>query len=159
MLLQLSWHPLLCPPPPGSPHSLRQPPRSCPCARVMHIYSLATIFPKLYFTSLWLFFFNFFHIFYYCSSIVVSIFPPPTAPHPSHPHFTPLIPPLFGFIHVTFIPCDYSAAANLCFLIPSPLSPAPPPSTDFLSGNRQNVLCIYDSVSVLLVLCFKFNCW
>ena len=43
---------------------------------------------------------------------------------------------------------------NLYFIIPSHFSPIS--LTPFLSGNHQNGLCIYDSVSVLLVHLFCF---
>ena len=52
MVLQLSWFSPLCPPPPSTLHSLSNPPTS---VYVMHICSLATPFPILYFTSPWLF--------------------------------------------------------------------------------------------------------
>ena len=41
--------------PPGTPYSLRQFPYHCSCPGVMHISSLATPFPVLYFTAPWLF--------------------------------------------------------------------------------------------------------
>ena len=40
---------------PASPHSLRQSLPYCPCPCIMHICSLATLFPTLHFTSPWLF--------------------------------------------------------------------------------------------------------
>ena len=49
----------------------------------------------------------------------------------------------------TLHPYDYSVTTNLYFLIPSPFSPIL--LTLLLSGYHQNVLCIYDSVSVLIV--------
>ena len=55
MLLQLSWFFPLCLCPPRTPHSLRQSPHHCSCSWVMQISSLATPFPILYFTFLWLF--------------------------------------------------------------------------------------------------------
>ena len=55
MLLQFSWFSPLCPPPTSTPHSLRQAPHHCSCPWVMHISSLATPCPILYFTSPWLF--------------------------------------------------------------------------------------------------------
>ena len=55
MLLQLSWFFSLYPPPPSTPHSLRQSPHHCSCLWVKCISSLSTPFPLLYFTSLWLF--------------------------------------------------------------------------------------------------------
>ena len=45
----------ICPPPPSTPHSLRQSPHHCSCPWVMPISSLASPFPMLYFTALWLF--------------------------------------------------------------------------------------------------------
>ena len=56
MLLQLSWCFLLCLSPPSNPHSLRQPPHHCSCPWVIHINSLATLFPTLYSPSPWLFY-------------------------------------------------------------------------------------------------------
>ena len=78
-----------------APHSLRQSPNHCPCPWVMHVCSLATLFPMLYFTSPWLF-------------------------------------------------CNYQ------FVLLNPLTSTPSPHTPFPSGNHQNILRIYDSVSVLL---------
>ena len=49
---------LIFPPLPPStqhPYSLRQSPHHCSCPWVMHISFSATTFPRLYFTSLWLF--------------------------------------------------------------------------------------------------------
>ena len=54
MLLQLSWFFPHGPPPPSTPYSLRQSPHHCSCPWVMHISSLATPFPTLYFISPWL---------------------------------------------------------------------------------------------------------
>ena len=54
---------------------------------------------------------------------------------------------------VLYTPC-YSGTTNLYFLIPSPFSPIT--LTLFPSGNHQNLLCIYDSLSVLLVCLFWF---
>ena len=54
-----------------------------------------------------------------------------------------------------FLPkSDYSVTNNLYFSIPSPFFSHP--SNTLPSGNHQNVLCIYDSVSVLLVHLFCF---
>ena len=55
LLKQLSQFFPFSPPSPSIPHSLRQFPHHCSCPWVMHIGSLATLFPILYFTSLWLF--------------------------------------------------------------------------------------------------------
>ena len=55
MLLQLSWFFALGPPPASISHSFRQSPYLCSCPWVIHISSLATPFPILYFTSPWLF--------------------------------------------------------------------------------------------------------
>ena len=55
MLLQLSQFLLLCPPPPNIPFSLRQSPHHCSCPWVMPVSLLATPFPIVYLTSLWLF--------------------------------------------------------------------------------------------------------
>ena len=46
----------------------------------------------------------------------------------------------------TLQPHDYSVTINLYFLIPHPFHPAPRPT--LISGNHQNILCIYDSDSV-----------
>ena len=46
-------------------------------------------------------------------------FPTITPPYPSHPHFPPLILPLFGFVHVSFIYVPEN---------PSPLLPLSPPT-------------------------------
>ena len=45
----------IAPPSPSTPNSLRQSPHHCSCPWVIHISSLATTFPGLYFTSPWLF--------------------------------------------------------------------------------------------------------
>ena len=45
----------------------------------------------------------------------------------------------------------YSVTTNLYFLIPHPFWSVP---QYFPSGNHQNVLCIYDSVTVLLLCLF-----
>ena len=47
---------------------------------------------------------------------------------------------------------DCSLTTNLYFLIPSTVLPILP--TPLPSGNHQNVFCIYEPVSVLLVHCF-----
>ena len=51
MLLQLSWFFSLYPPPPSTPHSLRQSPHHRSYPWVMGMSFLATPFPILYFTS------------------------------------------------------------------------------------------------------------
>ena len=43
-----------------------------------------------------IYFYLYLFIFYYCSSIVVSIFTPPWAPHPTHPHLPPSNIPLLA---------------------------------------------------------------
>ena len=53
--LQLSQFFPLCSPAHSIPHSRRQSSHHCSCPWVMHISSLITPFPKLYFTSPWLF--------------------------------------------------------------------------------------------------------
>ena len=45
----------LLPPSTQHPYSLRQSPHHCSRSRIMHINSLTTLFPILYFTSFWLF--------------------------------------------------------------------------------------------------------
>ena len=61
---------------------------------------------------------------------------------------------LLHFLHCTLYPHGYSVTTYLYFLIPSSLHPFP--HTPLTSGNHQNILCIHDSVSVLLVcsVCF-----
>ena len=75
MLLHLSQFFPLSPPPPSTPHSLRQSPHHCSCPWVMHIISLATLFPILHFTSPWLF----------CNYLFVLLNPLTSSPIPSHP--------------------------------------------------------------------------
>ena len=72
--VQLSQFFPLCPSPPGIPHSLRQFPHHCSCAWVMHVSSLATPFPILYFTSPWLF----------CNYLFVLLNPLTFLPIPPH---------------------------------------------------------------------------
>ena len=55
MLLQLSWFFPHCPPLPSTPHSLRQSLHHCSHPWIMHIGSVATPFPILYFPFPWLF--------------------------------------------------------------------------------------------------------
>ena len=67
--------------------------------------------------------------------------PPTTAPYnPSHPHLHPLLPPLLGFVHVSFI------------VVPENLSPFPPlsPPTSplvtvrlFLISMSLVILCLF----------------
>ena len=59
---------------------------------------------------------------------------------------------LLYFLCCNLPPHDYSVTTNVYFLIPSvfpaiPLTPVP-------CGNHQNILCVYDSVSVLFVCLF-----
>ena len=61
---------------------------------------------------------------------------------------------LLYFLYCTLHPYNYSAATDLYFLIPSPFLPMP--QIPLLSGNHQNVHCIYDCVSVLFVHLFCF---
>ena len=74
ILLQLSQ---FFPFSPYSPHSLRQSPHHCSCPWVMHISSLATPFPTLYFISPWL---CCNYLFVLLNSLTSSPIPPP----PSH---------------------------------------------------------------------------
>ena len=72
MLLHLSQFFSLCHPQLSTIYSLRQSPHYCSCLWVMHVSSLATLFPVLYFTSSWLF----------CKSIFVLLNPSPLHPFP-----------------------------------------------------------------------------
>ena len=67
--------PPLPPTHPASP-TPSQSPRHCSCPWVMHISSLATPFPILYFISPWLF----------CNYLFVLLNPPTSSPLPPHPH-------------------------------------------------------------------------
>ena len=67
------------------------------------------------------FFFFLPHFFYCCSSTVVPISPPPLLCHPSHPHFPPLIPPPFGFVHVSFIHVSEDPSPSPPAIFPSHL--------------------------------------
>ena len=75
MLLQFSQCLPLGPPPHSTPHSLRPSPHCCSCPWVMHINSLATPFPMLYFTSPWLF----------CNYLFVLLNPLTSSPIPPQP--------------------------------------------------------------------------
>ena len=75
MLLQLSQSFSISPPPFSTSHTLRQSPHQCSWPWSMHISSLATPFPILYFTSPWLF----------CNYIIVLLNPLTTSPIPPHP--------------------------------------------------------------------------
>ena len=77
MLCQLSWFFLLClaSPPPSVPYPFRKSPHHCSCPWVMHITSLATLFPILYFTSLRLF----------CNYLFVLLNPLTSSPIPWYP--------------------------------------------------------------------------
>ena len=63
------------PAPSSTPHSLRQSIHLCSCPWVMHVSSLATPFPILYFTSPWLF----------CNYIFVLLNPFTSSPIPPQP--------------------------------------------------------------------------
>ena len=82
MLLQLSQFSSLCPPPPSTPHSLRQSSHNYSCPWVICVSSLATPFPTVCFTSPWLF----------CNYLFVLLHPftispiPLSAPLPSDNH-------------------------------------------------------------------------
>ena len=81
----------------------------------------------------------------------------PAAPPLPQAIFTPLSLSIdyacmfFGYLFLCCIlhPHDYSLITNLYHSIPSLLLPNFP--TSLPSGNHQNSLCIYDSISVLLV--------
>ena len=66
--------------------------------------------------------FIFFNFFYYHSSTVVSFLPiPHYSPHLSHPHFPPLIPPHFGFVHVSpnslYVLCPISSVLSFVSIL------------------------------------------
>ena len=75
ILLQLSRFVPLFLSPPSTPHSLRQYPHHCSCTWVMHVSSLATPFPALYFTAYWLF----------CNYLFVLLNPLTFSPIPPNP--------------------------------------------------------------------------
>ena len=81
MLLQWSQFFSFCPPPPRTPYSLRQSPHHCSCPWVMHISSLASPFPVLYFTYLWLFY-N--YLFVLLNPLTSSPIPLTTLPSGNH---------------------------------------------------------------------------
>ena len=63
-----------------------------------------------------------FYIFYCCSSTVVSNFPKSLPHNPDIPHFPPLILPLIGFFHVSFIHAsENSSLFPLRYPISTPL--------------------------------------
>ena len=64
-----------------SPHSLRQSPPHIPCPWVMHMCSLATPFPILYFISPWLYF-N--YLFAFLNLVNSSPIPPSPLPSGNH---------------------------------------------------------------------------
>ena len=90
----------------------------------------------------------------------------PTHLAPHTPSLSQFFPPLFmsmghvyviwllHFLYCTLHPHDYSVTTYLYFLIPSPLYPFP--HSPLPSGNHQNILCIHDSISFILVclVCF-----
>ena len=88
--------------------------------------------------------------------------PPPIPPDPLtqsltifHAHGSHIyVQWLLYSLYCTLYLHDYSVTTSLYFLIPSPFSPISP--TPMPSGHCQNILCIYDSVSVLLVRLFWF---
>ena len=86
MLLQLFQFPPL-PSSTQHPHSLRQSLHYCSCLWVMRISSLATPFPILYFTSLWLF----------CNYLFALLNPLTSLPSLPHPHL--IWQPSKGCIH------------------------------------------------------------
>ena len=69
------------PPPPSTPNSLKQSPHHCSCPWVVHISSLATPFPILYFTAPWLFF-N--YLFVLLKTLTFSPIPSYTLPSGTH---------------------------------------------------------------------------
>ena len=80
-------------------------------------------------------------VFYCCSNTVVCIF----AYHASHPHLPPLIPPPFGFVHVSFIVVPENP-----FPSPAPLSPPTSPLITvslFLISMSLVIFCLLDCLS------------
>ena len=75
MLLQLSWFFLLYSLPPNVPYSLKQSFHHCSCPWVMHISSVATPFPILYFITPWLL----------CNYLFVLLYPLTSSPLPPQP--------------------------------------------------------------------------
>ena len=73
----MSWFFPLCPPPPSTPYFFRQSPHHCSCPWVMHISSLASPFPILYFRSPWLYC-NYLFVFNPLTSSPILPFPLPS---------------------------------------------------------------------------------
>ena len=101
MLLQFSQFSPTSPPPPSTANSLRQSPHPYSCPGVMHINSLATLFPMLYFTSPWLF----------CNYLLVLPNPLTSSPIPAHcPPYSNHQNPLWIHNSVSVLVCF------ICFL-------------------------------------------
>ena len=93
--------------------------------------------------------------------------PPTTPPHPRHAHFPPLLPPLLGFVHVSFIVVPKN---------PSPLSrilPLSPPTSPLVTINLFLIsvsltlfcllVCFVDYIPVkgemVFVWCLSLTTW
>ena len=96
------------------------------------------------------FFFALLNIGFYFFLVILLLFkysclhlPPTTPPHPSHPHFPPLLPPPLGFVHVSFIVVSENPP---CF---APLSPP----TSSLVAFRWFLISV-SLVMFCLLVCF-----
>ena len=80
-----------------------------------------------------------------------------SSPNTSGTHLAPciVITILLTILPMLLYTCDYFVTTNLSFLIPSPFLPSLPTSLPF--DNHQSFLCIYEYVSVLFILFFKFH--
>ena len=90
---------------------------------------------------------SFFKKIFYCSSSTVDcIYPPPIHPHNSQPHLPPLIPPPFGFVHMSFIvvPGNHSSLF--------PHYPLPPPIWLLLDCSLFHCLWLYFACSFVLLI-------
>ena len=90
--------------------------------------------------------FIFLTFFYCCSSTSVSI-SPHLSPHPSYPHFLPLILTLFGFVHESFIH------------VPETIPPFPPMPPSHLPSGYCHLFLISMSLVkfCLFVLLIRFH--
>ena len=128
-------------------------------SRVSHTHKCKPTFATCYIHFLFVFNYILLFMLVQLSQFFPIAPPPPSLPTPSGNSHT------FVRVHRSYIQvlwllsslcctlhhCDYSAT-YLYFLTLLPFSQIPP--TTLPSGNHQNVLCVYDSVSVLLVCLF-----